>query len=156
VENTEVITQHSKPLTSQISQRKLAGFMARLGILDIEGETKRAAFLGRPFSFPRGRSSTSTGYRLSILDSNARTDPTLESDQYPSGRLLTRSATQISKTNGMKYVSIEKAPRAQEKINAFRNRNENREGKKIRTKTRKSIVARGSKLPAPSSQLPAP
>jgi hypothetical protein len=54
----------------------------------------------------------------------------------------------------MKYVSIEKAPRAQEKINAFRNRNENREGKKIRTKTRKSIVARGSKLPAPSSQLP--
>jgi hypothetical protein len=52
VENTEVITQHSKPLTSQISQRKLAGFMARLGILDIEGKTKRAAFLGRPFSFP--------------------------------------------------------------------------------------------------------
>jgi hypothetical protein len=38
--NSKVITPHSNPLTSQLTQRKLAVFSARLGILRIEGKKK--------------------------------------------------------------------------------------------------------------------
>jgi hypothetical protein len=44
VENTKVMTQHSTPLTSQMARRNLAGFMARLGILEIEDKKQKAAF----------------------------------------------------------------------------------------------------------------
>jgi hypothetical protein len=45
--------EHSTALTSQIARRKLAGFDARLGILEIEGKNKRPPLEGGLFHFPR-------------------------------------------------------------------------------------------------------
>jgi hypothetical protein len=57
VENTKVIFEHSTPLTSQIARRKLAGFKARLGILEIEGKNKKGRLKGGLFCFPEEEES---------------------------------------------------------------------------------------------------
>jgi hypothetical protein len=96
------------------------------------------------------------GYPLSIWDSDAETNSTLDSDTYLPGSLLTRSATLGTKTNGIKCVSIEEPPRAQEKnqhFSAAENRNRRREKETMPSLHQTGPQPPGSRVLAASSQL---
>ena len=96
------------------------------------------------------------GYPLSIWDSDAETNSTLDSDTYLQGSLLTRSATLGTKTNGIKCVSIEEPPRAQEKnqhFSAAENRNRRREKETMPSLHQTGPQPPGSRVLAASSQL---
>jgi hypothetical protein len=67
VQNSKVITQHSRPLTSQNAQEKLAVFSSSLGILRIGGKKKILAVERGFFVWNPTRLYTETGLEPSAV-----------------------------------------------------------------------------------------